>query len=64
MSLPPSLAAKPNIPFEEQTLEQLKLEHAYWAEQIANANGWGAGVGAAQEFMETCAAWIKRHGKQ
>lgn len=58
--LPPSLAAKPNIPFEKQTLDQLIAERDYWAAKVARATGWGAGLKAADDFRRACETWIKR----
>lgn len=60
MSLPPSLAVTPNIPWEAQTLEQLEAERAHWEAEIASATAWGAGVAAADGFRRGCIAWIAR----
>lgn len=58
--LPPSLAAKPNIPLDQQTVEQLKVEREYWDNEIRSATGWGAAVGVAHEFRSACDKWIAR----
>jgi hypothetical protein len=58
--LPPSLAVVPNIPYEEQTLEQLRLERDYWQMLIDKATSWGASLKAADDFCKACEAWIKR----
>lgn len=57
MTLPPSLAVKPNIPWEEQTLEQLIAERDYWADRVANAPGF-ASAKAADNFRKACEHWI------
>lgn len=59
MEKPESLSVNPNIPWEEQTLEQLQAEHAYWVEQVATAPGF-ASAKAADDFRKGCAAWIRR----
>ena len=59
MELPPSLAVKPNIPWEAQTIEQLLAERAYWAEQVKDAAGF-ASAKAADDFIRACDAWIAR----
>ena len=43
--LPESLATIPNIPWQSQTIEQLKAERDYWNSKIKSADGWGASVG-------------------
>lgn len=62
--LPPSLAAKPNIPWADQTLDQLRAERAYWQARIDEATGWGAAVGAAAGFRDQCDAWIVRRQRE
>lgn len=57
--LPPSLAVKPNIPFESQSLGSLVLERAYWARSLATAPGF-ASAKAADDFRRGCEAWIHR----
>lgn len=59
MELPPSLAVKPNIPLEAQTLEQLRAERAYWEHQVGTAPGF-ASAKAADDFRRGCEAWIAR----
>lgn len=56
-NLPPSLAVKPNIPLEKQTLEQLRAERAYWNQQVINAAGFPSAK-AAHEFRSGCERWI------
>lgn len=58
--LPPSLAVVPNIPYQEQTLEQLRLEYEYWDRKVSEATGWGASLKAADDFRRACDVWIKR----
>ena len=58
--LPPSLAVVPNIPYERQTLEQLRLEADYWQSKLDDATCWGAAVGAASGFLAGCEAWIRK----
>lgn len=59
-TLPPSLAAKPNIPLREQTLIQLHAERAFWQAQIDDADGWGASMGVAAGFRDACDREIAR----
>lgn len=59
MELPPSLAVKPNIAFEDQTLGQLRAERLYWIEQVKSATGF-ASAKAADDFLKGCEAWIRR----
>ncbi len=63
MNLPESLAVVPNIPWREQTDEQIAAERDYWKDKLAEAKGWGGAVGAAQEFMRACEAEIERRAK-
>ncbi len=59
-TLPPSLAVTPNIPFSEQTLEQLVQERDYWQAKIDIATGWGAHLASCRENIRACEQWIKR----
>lgn len=65
--LPPSLAVKPNIPLDKQTLEQLYLEKAYWEEQVNTATG-AASAHATNSFRKGCEVWINKreneHGER
>lgn len=61
--LPPSLAARPNIPWEEQTLDQLRAEREYWALQVLNAAGF-ASAKAADDFRQACDSWIRRRERE
>jgi uncharacterized protein YhaN len=61
--LPPSLTARPNIPFEMQTLEQLRAERDYWARCVADAGGF-ASANAADKFRKRCEAWIQRREQE
>lgn len=63
-NLPPSLAAKPEIPLNEQTLEQLRLERDYWQAKVDAATGWGAGYSAACGFLSDCNRAIARRETQ
>ncbi len=58
--LPPSLATKPNIPYESQTLSQLRAERNYWDKKIKSATSWGASLGVANSFLRICDCWIAR----
>ena len=58
-NLPESIARTPNIPWEHQTVEQLRSEMAYWQKMIETAPGF-ASAHAAESFYRGCAAWIKR----
>lgn len=58
--LPPSLAVKPNIPWKEQTIEQLIAERDYWQAIIDAKGSWGAAVGASAEFRDECERELKR----
>lgn len=57
--LPPSLRVTPNIPHEEQTLDELKAERAYWDEKVKSAPGPASAV-AADEFRTICDSFIRR----
>jgi hypothetical protein len=46
--IPETLSVVPNIPFHDQTVQQLEAELAYWQAKADGATGWGAGVGFAQ----------------
>jgi len=63
-SLPPSLAAKPNIPWAEQTVEQLKAERDHWKQQIDAATGWGGGLGQSLNYHRACEQWIERRERE
>jgi hypothetical protein len=58
--LPPSLSVVPNISIRNQTLEQLTAERDYWQGKVDKATGWGAAVGAANEFLLECEREIRR----
>lgn len=58
--LPESLARVPNIPVEEQTIEQLKAERDYWQSIIDGAPIWGGSLTAAAEFMHDCNQELRR----
>lgn len=58
-ALPESLASKPNIAWEHQTLEQLKAERDYWIDRVKNASGFSSAK-AADDFRRGCEAWIER----
>jgi hypothetical protein len=59
MSLPPSLAVSPNIPWYDQTLDQLREERAYWDQRVRDASG-PASAAAAAGFRDGCDRWIER----
>jgi len=63
-TLPPSLAAKPNIPWEEQTLEQLQAEYAYWDDKLMANTEWGAAIGFAGNARAACERWIERRMRE
>ena len=60
--LPPSLAAKPNIAWRDQTLDQLYAERDYWVSKTEGT--WGGAVGAAIEFRDGCNAWIRKRERE
>ena len=62
--LPPSLACVPNIPLSEQTLEQLRQEHAWWQAKVEAATEWGAAIGVAAKFASACEREIQRRQSQ
>ena len=62
-TLPSSLAVTPNIPWEDQTLEQLRAERDYWAARVADAPGFASAT-AADEFRRSCEAWIAKREKE
>lgn len=62
--LPPSLAVTPNIAPKNQTLDQLYAERDYWDNRIKSATGWGAAVGAADDFRRACETWIAIREKE
>lgn len=57
--LPPSLAVEPNIPWEEQSLEELRAERAYWEACVREAAGF-ASAKAADDFRRACDVWIRK----
>lgn len=57
--LPPSLAVSPNIPWERQTLDQLRAERDYWVAQVRAATGF-ASAKNADDNRRACEAWIAR----
>lgn len=59
-NLPPSLAVKPNIAWEHQTIEQLEAERDYWIARVADASGF-ASAKAADDFRRGCERWIEIH---
>lgn len=59
MKKPESLRQVPNIPFEKQTLKQLREERNYWKFQIARSGGPASAI-AAKEFKDACEAEIQR----
>ena len=61
--LPESLRVKPNIPFEKQTLMQLRAERDYWEERVRTAPGF-ASAKAADDFRKGCEAWIRRREQE
>jgi hypothetical protein len=61
--LPPSLAVNPNIPMEQQTLDQLRAERDYWVKRVETAAGW-ASAKAADDFRRGCEAWIARRRRE
>lgn len=62
-TLPESLRCKPNIPWEQQTIDQLKAERAYWAHRLSNAAG-PASAGASFGFLRACDAWIAQRERE
>jgi len=58
--LPESLATKPNIPWQSQTIEQLKAERDYWNSKIKSADEWWESVGEAIKFRDACTREIQR----
>lgn len=63
-NLPPSLATKPNIPWREQTTEQLIAERDYWKNKIDTADSWGASLGAAMGFYKACLSELARRNEE
>lgn len=59
IDLPESLAVTPNIPWEHQTLEQLKAERDYWEQRVKDAAGF-ASAKAADDFRKGCDGWIRQ----
>jgi hypothetical protein len=62
--LPPSLAVKPNIPWGDQTLDQLYAERGYWRRKIDDAITCGAAMSSAQEFRDKCNYWIVKRERE
>lgn len=58
-NLPPSLAVTPNIPWERQTVEQLRAERDHWQRMVKEASGF-ASANAAYGFQRACEAWLRR----
>jgi uncharacterized protein YhaN len=63
MDLPESLAVKPNIALEDQTLDQLRAERDYWVQHVKDAAGF-ASAKAADDFRKGCEAWISRRERE
>ena len=61
--LPESLQVNPNIPWEDQTLDQLRAERAYWIKQVETAPGF-ASAKVADDFRRGCEAWIARKAQE
>lgn len=61
--LPPSLAVSPNIPWDQQTIEQLEAERAYWDRRVSDAGGFSSAY-AASRFRGACEAWIARRKRE
>lgn len=59
MKKPASLSVSPNIPWEDQTIEQLREERDYWQMRVETAAGF-ASAKAADDFRRACEAWIDR----
>lgn len=53
-----------NKDFGDMTLDELRVERAYWDEKIVNAPRWGAALAAAAEFRDACDAWIKQRAAE
>ena len=62
--LPESLAIKPNIPWNKQTLDQLIAERDYWNQKIEAGSPWGASTGCALEFRDACTNEIERRNSK
>lgn len=62
-TLPPSLAVSPNIPWEEQSLAQLRAERDYWLEKVKTAPGFPS-ANAADKFRQACEKWIARREQE
>ena len=61
--LPPSLQVKPNIPWEAQTIDQLKAERDYWNRMLSTAPGF-ASAKAADDFRRACESWIAKRERE
>lgn len=57
--IPETLRLLPNIPFEKQSLEQLREEHSYWSGRIWQTSN-SESVKAAYNRMLECESWINR----
>lgn len=44
------------------TDQELRDEYKHWDDKIVNATGWGAALGAADEFRRECAAELHKRG--
>ena len=58
--LPPSLAVVPNIPWHEQTINQLQAEWNYWDEQVRGAPEWGVSFAFAMKERAACERWLEK----
>lgn len=61
--LPPSLQVTPNIPWADQTIEQLRLERDYWERKVEETTGF-ASASVADQFRMACEKWIARREKE
>lgn len=61
--VPESLAVTPNIPWHEQTVEQLVAERDYWEACVRSAAGF-ASAKAADDFRKACESWIERRKRE
>lgn len=57
--LPESLTVVPNIPWEQQTIDQLKSEMDHWTQKVKDASGFASAY-AADGFRKSCEAWLVR----
>lgn len=63
-ALPATLAAKPNVPLCDQTLEQLRAERDYWVARVESYTCWGAGLKFADSCRAACESWIARRERE